>query len=257
MDLDIIFFHFGLFIISFIANSLSALAGGGAGLLQLPALILMGLPFPSALATHKIASVALGLGAISRHISNKNLRLDLALFILFCGVPAVALGAAFVLTLPGKIFTMMLAILTIICGVYSFLKKDLGIQTININKSPMLYIVGGLVLFLIGALNGSLSSGTGLFVTLWLIYWFGLDYKTAVAYTLIIVGFFWNGTGALILGSYGQIAWKFMPMLFLGSIIGGAYGSHLSIVKGSHIVKRLFELMTVSVGISMLIKTLY
>ena len=45
------------------ANALSALAGGGAGLVQLPALILLGLPFAMALATHKLASVALGIGA--------------------------------------------------------------------------------------------------------------------------------------------------------------------------------------------------
>ena len=49
------------------ANALSALAGGGAGLVQLPALILLGLPFSMALATHKVASVALGLGASGRH----------------------------------------------------------------------------------------------------------------------------------------------------------------------------------------------
>ena len=50
-------------------------------------------------------------------------------------------------------------------------------------------VTGGLVLFMIGVLNGSLTSGTGLFVTLWLIRWFGLDYKMAVAYTLILVVF--------------------------------------------------------------------
>jgi hypothetical protein len=32
-------------------------------------------------------------------------------------------------------------------------------------------LVGGLVLFGIGVLNGSLTSGTGLFVTMWLVRW--------------------------------------------------------------------------------------
>ena len=44
------------------ANALSALAGGGAGLGQLPAPILLGLPFSMALATHKLASAALSQG---------------------------------------------------------------------------------------------------------------------------------------------------------------------------------------------------
>ncbi len=42
-----------LFAIALIANTFSSLAGGGAGLIQLPALLLLGLPFSIALATHK------------------------------------------------------------------------------------------------------------------------------------------------------------------------------------------------------------
>ena len=49
------------------------LCRGGAGLVQLPALILMGLPFPVALATHKLASVALGIGASGRHLQSSTL----------------------------------------------------------------------------------------------------------------------------------------------------------------------------------------
>jgi len=62
---------FGLFLGSFIANTLASLSGGGAGLLQFPLLIFFGLPFSVALATHKIASVALGLGAAYTHIKTK------------------------------------------------------------------------------------------------------------------------------------------------------------------------------------------
>jgi uncharacterized membrane protein YfcA len=43
-----------LFFISTIANIFSAFAGGGAGLIQLPVLIFMGLPFSVALGTHKL-----------------------------------------------------------------------------------------------------------------------------------------------------------------------------------------------------------
>ena len=51
-----------IFLISFISNTFSAISGGGAGLIQLPALILSGIPYYQALATHKVATVALGLG---------------------------------------------------------------------------------------------------------------------------------------------------------------------------------------------------
>ena len=64
-----------LLVISLIANAFSAFAGGGAGLIQLPVLIFLGLPFSLALSTHKVASVALGIGAMLRHLRAGNIHL--------------------------------------------------------------------------------------------------------------------------------------------------------------------------------------
>ena len=75
-------------------------------------------------------------------------------------------------------------------------------------------------LFTIGFLNGYLSSGTGLLVTIWMITIFNLSFSVAVGYTLILVGIFWNGIGALSLGLSGNIVWNYIPALILGSIIG-------------------------------------
>jgi len=91
-------------------------------------------------------------------------------------------------------------------------------------------LFGGLVLFLIGVLNGSLTSGTGLFVTLWLVRWFGLDYRRAIAYTLIL-----------------------LPALLLGSLIGGYLGAHLAIRSGNRWIKRAFEIVTLLIGVKLVI----
>ena len=62
-----------IFLISFFSNTFSAISGGGAGLLQLPALILSGVPYFQALASHKFATVAIGLGGSLRNYkSHKN-----------------------------------------------------------------------------------------------------------------------------------------------------------------------------------------
>lgn len=61
------------------------------------------------------------------------------------------------------------------------------------------YLIGGLVFFIIGILNGSLILGIGLFVIFWLVCWFGFDYKIVVVYILVLVGLFWNGIGVLML----------------------------------------------------------
>lgn len=242
-----------IFIISLVANLFSALSGGGAGLIQLPALIFLGLPFGLALATHKVATIALGIGATARHLKDNKIEQNLALLMLFTGVPGVILGASFILQIPEYIATMALGFLTMGLGIYSFLSPELG-QTMALkNRHQTGYLIGGLVLFLIGILNGSLTSGTGLFVTLWLIRWFGLDYKLAVAYTLIFVGLFWNASGAITLGFLGDIHWLWIPALLLGSVIGGYLGAHLSIVKGNKVIKRSFEVVTLLIGLKLVL----
>ncbi|MBF0266498.1 MAG: sulfite exporter TauE/SafE family protein [Gammaproteobacteria bacterium] len=242
-----------LFIVSLIANLFSALAGGGAGLIQLPALIFLGLPFGLALATHKVASVALGVGATIRHLKSSTISLKFSLFILITGIPGVILGASVILQFPERLSEISLGILTISLGIYSWLNPELGQTSNNTNRDIKGYSIGGCILFCIGALNGSLTSGTGLFVTLWLVRWFGLEYKVAVAYTLILVGMFWNGSGAVTLGLLGDIQWDWLPALILGSLIGGYLGAHFAIIKGNMLVKRSFEVITVLVGVSLIV----
>lgn len=242
-----------LFLISLTANLFSAFAGGGAGLIQLPMLIFLGLPFGTALATHKVASVALGLGATVRHLREKSLQRHFTVFVLATGVPGVVLGSSLILNVPDRAAELALGALTTSLGVYSWLQPELGQRAENRNRDLRGQVWGGLGLFSIGALNGSLTSGTGLFVTLWLVRWFGLDYKTAVAHTLVLVGLAWNGSGALTLGVLGDIRWDWLPALLLGSLLGGYLGAHLSIAKGNRWIKRAFEIITLAVGLKLLL----
>jgi uncharacterized membrane protein YfcA len=241
-----------LFVASLAANFFSALSGGGAGLIQFPILIFLGLPFGVALATHKVASVALGLGATLRHFRESHLERRFSLIILGAGLPGVVLGAATILQVPEKLATLLLGVLTFSLGLYSIFKPRLGMdyEPRNDRGGPLLAGMAGL--FIVGFLNGSITSGTGLFLTLWLIRHFGLDYKRAVAYTLILCGVVWNGTGALVLGVLGTIAWDWMPALLAGSVIGGYLGSHVAIRKGNLWIKRTFEVVTILIGLKLI-----
>lgn len=241
-----------LLAVALVANVFSAFAGGGAGLLQFPALIFLGLPFGIALATHKVASVALGVGASLRHWREGSLDRRFSLFILAAGLPGVVLGAVTVLHIPDRPAQVALGLLTIALGVYSFFNRHLGQTLTPQNRHARGYAIGGAGLFIVGVLNGSLTSGTGLFCTIWLVRWFGLDYKRAVAYTLVLVGLFWNGAGAIALGILGEVRWSWLPALLLGSLLGGYLGAHWAIVKGNLWIKRAFEIVTVLVGIKLL-----
>jgi len=248
-----LFDQFVLFVISLLANVFSAFSGGGAGLIQLPALIFLGLPFSLALATHKVASVALGVGATLRHIRERNLAPGFAAFILLTGVPGVVLGARLIVQVPDRAAQLALGLLTMALGIYSWCRPTLGQHALVRHRDRTGMVIGGIVLFVIGILNGSLTSGTGLFVTLWLISWYGLDYKQAVAYTLVLVGLAWNGSGAITLGLLGNIQWGWLPALLLGSLLGGYIGAHLAITRGNAWIKRGFEVITLLVGLKLII----
>ena len=242
-----------LFFISLIANIFSAFAGGGAGLIQFPALIFLGLPFGIALATHKVASVALGIGATIRNIREGSLDKRLTYIMLLFGLPGVVLGANVILLVPDRNAEIALGILTAGLGLYSVFSPQLGLHKKETAITKRSMLIGGIALFVIGALNGSLTSGTGLFVTLWLVSWFGLDYKRAVAHTLILVGLFWNGTGATTLAMLSDIKWSWLPALLLGSLLGGYIGAHLAIIKGNTWIKRAYEAITLVVGFKLII----
>ena len=245
-----------LFIIAFVANFLSAMAGGGAGLLQLPALIFLGLPFATALGTHKIASVALGLGASSKHLHGSSIEWRLMALVVAAGVPGVILGAHSILLVPEKAARITLGLLTIGLGVYSISKRKLGDAYQPKRRSLRDLCLASAALFFFGFLNGSLTSGTGLFVTLWSVLFWGLDYRRALAITMLAVGLVWNATGALTLGIVADIQWSWLPVLLLASFIGGYAGSHVAIKSGNALIKRIFECTAIGCGIALIWRSL-
>ena len=240
--------------VSLLSNFISALSGGGAGLIQLPALLLFGLSFSKALATHKVASVALGVGASLPHIRSQSIQSNLAFLIVLAGIPGVLLGTYTSSVLPNNFSTALLGFLTLFLCFYSINKKELGTSNHQIAINRKRIIIGSFGLFIIGFLNGYLSSGTGLFVTIWMITIFDLSFAVSVAYTLIFVGIFWNGFGAISLGMTGNIIWKYIPMLIFGSLLGGYFGAYCSIIKGTKFVKLVFEIVSFAIGISLIFK---
>ncbi|MGR5149292.1 sulfite exporter TauE/SafE family protein [Photobacterium alginatilyticum] len=244
----------GLFLGSLLSNTLASLSGGGAGLIQFPLLIFLGLPFAVALATHKVASVALGLGAAIKHIRAGSLNWPLTVYVIVAGMLGVILGANVILFVPGRAAEAMLGLLILGLGIYSLTKKELGQYDQPRNRHWQGMVIGGFGLALIGILNGSLTAGTGLFVTLFLIRWFGFDYKQAVALTLVSVGLFWNGIGAATMYVAGaDIYWPWIPVLLLGSFLGGYLGAHLASQKSNRLIKRSFEILTFLIGFKLLV----
>ncbi len=245
-----------ILLISFFSNTFSAISGGGAGLLQLPSLILFGVPYYQALASHKLATVALGLGGSLRNYKSLKNDINVAWQILFFGLPGVIIGASIVEFISEQYLYLFLGIFSILLAFYSFFKSDLGLISSK-NKINLIHKVRFLIfIFLIGILNGSISSGTGLMVTILLIKTFGMDFLRSISLTFFTVGIFWNFTGAIFLTRIGTVSSNILVLLIVGSFTGGYLGAHLSKLKGNILIKKTFTIVCLIVGISVLIKSI-
>jgi len=252
-DLTIIS-QFIIFVISYFSNVFSSIAGGGAGLIQLPALILFGIPYYKALAAHKIATVALGIGGSIRNYKNLKKNYLIITQLLIFGIPGVILGTFIVALVSNEYLYFLLAIFTILLGIYSFIKPNLGLISIQKKIGPFTYIKFNSIAFIIGILNGSISSGTGLLVTILLIKTFGLDFLSSISITFLTVGIFWNAAGAIALSKLGSLPLNILSILILGSFLGGFSGAHLSNLKGNKFIKKLFTLLCFLIGLTLIFK---
>jgi hypothetical protein len=245
-----------IFLISFFSNTFSAISGGGAGLFQLPALILSGVPYYQALATHKLATVALGLGGSLRNYKSLNNDIYIAWQILIFGLPGVIFGASIVKFISEQYLYLFLGVVSILLALYSFLKSDFGLSSGNKDITLIQKIRFVIFIFLIGILNGSVSSGTGLLVTILLIKTFKVDFLRAISLTFFTVGIFWNFTGAVFLSKIGVVPLNILIILIVGSFSGGYLGAHLSKLKGNILIKKTFSIVCLSVGVSLFIKSI-
>ena len=164
------------------------------------------------------------------------------------------LGARTILFIPNKYSTLLLGVLTLLIAAYSYNFNNSEMFKRESSSSSINHFTGYIALFFLGFLNGSLTSGTGLFVTMWLVKWFKLSYKIAIAHTLVLVGLVWNSTGAIALGVNNDIKWNWLPSLIIGSLVGGYLGAHFSIIEEEKIIKKSFEIITTVIGLSLLSK---
>ena len=243
-----------LFLISFFSNIFSAISGGGAGLIQLPTLLLFGVPYYQALALHKVATVALGIGGTLRNFRSFKYDLTKILILMMIGIPGVLVGASLVEIISNKYLYLIIGVLSIFLGSYSFTKPELGLETNNKKIYPASWIKFIICVFIIGILNGSISSGTGLLVTILLIRTFGIDFLNAISITFLTVGIFWNASGAIALSRIGYLPINILIILLMGSFTGGLLGAHLSNLKGNKIIKRCFTFLCFLVGASLCLK---
>lgn len=248
MDTSALIDQILVFAFTFTANLFASVSGGGAGFVQFPLLILMGLPFATALGTHKVAVVFLGIGALAKKKSN-NYAIDkaVALTMLFIGCPAVVAGTLIVINVPTHAAELTVGFVTIAMGVYTLFKRGFGAQGLE-HRSKLRFTVGCLLIVLVGMFSGSLSSGAGLFATMTLTLVFGLELKRAILHTMIFVATIWNAVGAFTVGAVTAIYWAWIPVMIVASFTGAYVGTSLLMKLPVGKVRVIFSLVAILSG---------
>lgn len=242
-------------IASFVACFFSALAGGGAGLILLPILIISGLPFINALASHKLAVGFIGIGSTLRYARENLIDWRIFWWNALLGAPFVVAGTLFATALDQNLMLLLAGVFILLMAGISWLKKSCGLHHApTVGKRQV--VIGSLLLIPIAFYSGWISVASGVFTTMLYLYLLRFDQLHATAMTLAANGLVWNAIGAVAHLTLGHIYWEIAPGLVLGAVTGSYLGASLGIKQGNRFLKHIFLLSAVLSGAVLVYKAL-
>lgn len=242
-------------IASFVACFFSALAGGGAGLILLPILIISGLPFINALASHKLAVGFIGIGSTFRYARENLIDWRIFWWNALLGAPFVVAGTLFATALDQNLMLLLAGVFILLMAGISWLKKSSGLHHMpTVGKRQV--VIGSLLLIPIAFYSGWISVASGVFTTMLYLYLLRFDQLHATAMTLAANGLVWNAIGAVAHLTLGHIYWEIAPGLVLGAVTGSYLGASLGIKQGNKFLKHIFLLSAVVSGVVLVYKAL-
>jgi uncharacterized protein len=238
-----------VFVIGFFARLLSNLAGGGAGLIEAPLLLMLGIPPKITVATRKFS--AIGGHGIAAYQFNKfkiihwKIAITLAIITIF----ATIIGANILISVNEDLVKNLIAVMMLVALPFTFLKKSFGMEAKVVSK--LRKTVGYIVNFFIFIVDSFVGVGGGLLSSLSIIFFMGLTYLEVNALRRI-TGLTLAVVGSIIFAFYGLIDWVVGASLMTGGILGGYLGANIAINKGSSLVKVVFTIVVIVSTIKLL-----
>ena len=226
----------------FVAAFIDSVVGGG-GLISVPTLMWAGLPILNVLGTGKVAA---SMGALagfltywrSGTIDKKIMRVMFPLS--FIGS---IIGVFVVREIPPDFLRPLVVVMLIVIAIYSVAKKNWGVDKKSVHVSHKNYLLGIILIFVLGFYDGFFGPGTGSFM-LFLYLTMGYGFLGAAA-NARAANFASNIAAAIVFTVLGLANFSYAIPMGLGMILGAACGAKMAITKGAAYVKPLFIGMTV------------
>jgi uncharacterized protein len=225
---------------AFLAGCIDAIVGGG-GLIQLPAFFLAfpGLPQAVILGSNKFAGFAGTVLATYRYIKTTPVRWREVLPAVITALISAAFGASLVSHFDKNLFKPLVLILLIAVAVYTFLKKDFGLQQeakLKQKQFLMASLVTGIV---IGFYDGFFGPGTGSFLIVIYISLFGFDFLNA-SVSAKLINCASNVAALAYFIAEGSIRFEIAIPVAIFNMAGSFFGVRMALLKGNRFIRILF-----------------
>jgi uncharacterized protein len=233
-----------------IVASLYGVSVGGAGLLILPTVILIGFPPQNAIATSVLGY--LGMCTVGAAVYGKAGKVDLRIGLpaTFIGIIGAAVGAFIVLELPEELLRKIIGIFLLLILCVLLFKRDYGLEKRSMS-TPM-RILGFALFFPLGLHATLIAAGTSIVTSYVLIFLLGQTFlESAGTKKLFFLGT--NITGLSIYATAGLVDWTAGLFLFVGTALGSYLGAHYALKKGDQWVKWLFVPIVVASSLKLLV----
>jgi uncharacterized membrane protein YfcA len=231
----------GLIIIFIAAAGASAFGTliGGASLITIPTLILLGLPPHMAIGTDRFGVIGIGVAGLFKFHRKKMIDFRLSFLLAIPTLLGSIVGANLVLFIPEDILGIVIILTNVLCLLYLILNPKLGLEEKEPSRGRLKYLLGGLLCFLIGVYGGFYGAMAATFLAYVLIMWFGQTFIQTAA-NVKVASICLTTSAATVFGLNGSIDFSLGASMLLGCLCGSYLGAHFSHVVGNLWIKRFF-----------------
>nr|WP_106782871.1 TSUP family transporter [Lysinibacillus timonensis] len=239
-DLDlsivIILFSFG-----FLGAFINSIVGGG-GLITLPALLFVGLPPATAIATNKLAATLGNLTSTLTFLRAGKIDFQLLKPIIPLVFIGSMLGAITVNFISPDLLKPLIFIMLVVVLIYTVIKKEWGSIEERLELTKKRKIIFASVLIVIGFYDGFLGPGTGSFIIFAFIL-MGFDFIQASGNAKLL-NLTSNLAALLTFLFLGAVNFSYGIIMGLAMIAGAFAGAKFALSRGTKYVRILFIVVT-------------
>jgi uncharacterized membrane protein YfcA len=243
-------------IIVFGVSSIISIVGsviGGASLVTIPLLILLGLPTHTAIGTDRFG--VMGIGVMGWYLFHRKGMIDYKVGVA-TGIPILVgsfLGAHLALQINESSLKLVIAVISALLLPILILSPKMGIEKRDRTLRKYDYLVGAFLTFAVGIYGGFYGAMAATFLAYVLVLWFSQTFLESAA-TLKIGSLCMTSAAAAVFAYKGAVHYPLAIAIFCGCCIGSLIGVHYSVKLGSVWIKRAFILLVLIMLIKLVLQ---